>query len=470
MSLISSVPVWGSAIVLALAVWIAISIAFRTVVPTNMVHIVQSRGQTTSYGTGQESGNVYYCWPSWVPLIGVARIILPVNNFSINLRGYEGYDKERVPFVVHVTAFFRIADPTMASQRVADFERLKIELEQIVQGAARRVLAAHDINEIMIDRSKFGEMFTGEVASDLRHWGVVTVKNMELMDIHDAAESRVIANIMAKKASHIEMESRKEVAENKQKAEQAEIDARRAVDVSKQDALKQVGLRTAEVEKDVGVARQQALQEVKAQEAVTKAKEMDVIKVEQVQQANITKEAAVVAAEQDKQTVTIIAEGNLAAKQREAEGIKVEGEAKGAAEQAILLAPVNAQIALAEKIAQMPEYQAYLIGVETIKAHLGIGTAQAQALTAADIKVIANAGSPSAGVTNAMQLFSGKGGLEIGSMLETLATTPQGKGLLEAIKSHFAAPRAAQSGVEIVDGAERAAGENMPVAESATKP
>ncbi|MEI6806819.1 MAG: hypothetical protein WCK49_10000, partial [Myxococcaceae bacterium] len=228
-------------------------------------------------------------------------------------------------------------------------------------------------------------------------------------------------------ASHIEMESRTEVASNRQKAETAEIEAGRMI-----------GQRTAEKDQLVGIAQQQALQQVKIEEAITRAKEMEVIKVGQVQQAEIDKAAAIVVAEQQKQIAILTAEGKLEAAKREAEGVKINGEADGAAQQAILMAPVNAQIALADKIENSAAYQSYLIAIEAIKAHLGVGTAQAQALTAADIKVIANTGSVTAGVTNAMQLFSGKGGLEIGSMLEALGATPQGKELLNAIKTRFA--------------------------------
>jgi flotillin len=40
-----------------------VSILFRRVVSTNVVHIVQ-RGRTTMpYGTGLDAGNVYYAWP-----------------------------------------------------------------------------------------------------------------------------------------------------------------------------------------------------------------------------------------------------------------------------------------------------------------------------------------------------------------------------------------------------------------------
>jgi len=104
---------------------VIISILFRRVVSTNMVHIVQSRRKTSPYGTGQATGNVYYRWPSWVPFFGITVIALPVSNFDLSLQGYEAYDKDRVPFMVDVVAFFRINDTAIAAQRVASIEELQ---------------------------------------------------------------------------------------------------------------------------------------------------------------------------------------------------------------------------------------------------------------------------------------------------------------------------------------------------------
>ena len=109
----------GFAVPVALGVLLVLvvilAIAFRTVVETNSVHIVQSKKKTTSYGTGQAAGNVYYRWPSWVPVIGITRIKLPVSNFDLSLKDYEAYDKDRVPFMVDVTAFFRISKTDLAA-------------------------------------------------------------------------------------------------------------------------------------------------------------------------------------------------------------------------------------------------------------------------------------------------------------------------------------------------------------------
>ena len=427
-------------------------IGLRRVVPVNEVHIVQTRKNTVSYGKGFES-NTYYEWPTRLPIVGLTKVTLPVSNFSINLPEYAAYDKERVPFLVHVMAFFRISDSNTAAQRVASFDELQEQLTAIVQGAVRTVLAGHEIDQIMLDRSRFGEAFTKEVQPQLLSWGVEAIKNIELMDIRDTKESNVIHNIMAKRTSGIERESRLVVADNTRQAEMAEIAAKREVELSRQLAAEQVGLRTAEKDQKVGVANEQASQLVKEQQRETAAKEMNVVQVKNVRGAEIakevavieaaqakevsiveaeaTKQVAIVEAEGAKQQTVLTAEGKLEAARRNAEGISVEGSAKGAAETAILMAPVDAQIKLAEKIGSDKGYQEYLLGVRNIEATQAVGVAQAEALTKAQVKVIANGASPASGLSNVMDLFSAGGGTQIAAMLEGLAQSDEGRALLE---------------------------------------
>ena len=328
----------------------------------------------------------------------------------------------------------------------------------------RTVLAAHEIDQIMLDRSRFGEAFTKEVQPQLGGWGVEAIKNIELMDIRDAKDSDVIHNIMAKRTSGIERESRLVVADNSRQAEMAEIAAKREIEMSRQLAAEQVGLRTAEKDKNVGVANEQASQQVKVQQRETAAKEMDVVQVNTVRGAEIAREAAVIAAAQakdvaivqadaakqvavvsaegnkqvaivvaegQKQQTVLTAEGQLEAARRNAEGIALEGNAKGQAETAILMAPVDAQIKLAEKIGSDQGYQNYLLGIRNIEAAQAVGMAQAEALKSADVKVISNAGSPGKGLSSVMDLFSADGGTAIASMLEGLAQSPEGKKMLE---------------------------------------
>lgn len=426
---------------LGLVAWI---ISLRRVVSTNEVHIIQSSTKTVSFGKDQEAGNTYYEWPSWIPRIGIQVIKLPVSVFSLRLKDYEAYDSGRLPFVLDLEAFFRIENSNIAAQRVSHFQELNGQLTSILQGAARTILASKNIEEIMQGRSEFGIAFTGEVNEQLKAWGVTTVKNIELMDIRDSRGSQVIQNIMEKKKSEIERESRVVVAENKRAAENAEIDADREVEVNRQLAQQQVGIRTAEKEKEVGIANEKAKQEITEQQKVTTEKAMEVARVEQVKAAEIAKDVNIVRAEEQKQTeivkaegekqrTVLVAEGQLESERRNAEAILVKGQSVAEAEKLLQLAPVEAQIVLAKEIGENQSYQQYLITIRQVEASQAVGVEQAKALEKADIKVIANNGTVSGGLSGIGDLLSAGGGTNIGAMLEGLAQTPSGKAILEKI-------------------------------------
>lgn len=452
-------------------------ISLRTVVSTNEVHIVQSTKTTVSYGKDLKAGNTYYKWPSWLPIWGIKTTTLPMSVFNVALNAYAAYDKGRVPFIIDVMAFFRVTDPNVAAQRVSSYKELQMQLQSILQGAIRTILASSEIEEILEGRGKFGEMFTKEVDQQLREWGIQSVKCIELMDIRDDNQSHVIENIMAKKKSRIEMQSRMEVAENLQKAKEKEIEAQREVALKEQQALEQVGIRTAEKDKAVGITREKATQEVKTQAALTAERDMAVQQVQRVRTAEIQREVVVVTAEQEKrkavidaegeaaaaiaaaegqkrrdvilaegkaaaaiaeaqgqkQQTVLVAEGDLAKALKHAEGVQAEGLAKGEAEKALQLASVTAQTTLAEKIGENKGYQEYLLGIKRVEAGQAVGIAQAAALQAAEIKVIANTGDVSSGVNSLMDLLTPKGGTQLGAMIDGFVNTEAGAKVMAAL-------------------------------------
>jgi flotillin len=427
------------AVLALLTFWV---LTLRRVVSTNEVHIIQSSKRTVSYGKDQDSGNTYYEWPSWIPVIGINVIKLPVSVFSLRLKDYEAYDSGRLPFVLDLEAFFRIENSNISAQRVFSFQELNGQLTSILQGAARTILASKTIEEIMQGRSEFGDAFTKEVNEQLKAWGVTTVKNIELMDIRDSRDSQVIQNIMDKKKSEIEKESRIVVAENLKAAQNAEIDAQREVEINQQLALQQVGIKTAEKDKAVGIANEKSQQEIKMQQKITTEKAMEVARVENVKAAEIAKDVNVVKAEEQRQTeivkaegekqkTVLIAEGNLEAERRQAEAIQVKGQATAEAEKALQLAPVEAQIVLAKEIGENQSYQQYLITIRQVEANQAIGIAQASALEQSDIKVIANTGNVTEGISGIGQLFTAKGGTGMAAALEGLAQSEIGKQLLD---------------------------------------
>lgn len=412
-----------------------VALVFRRVVPTNAVHIVQSGKKTVSYGAGKGNGNTYYQWPAWLPFIGVTVTELPISVFNLNLKAYEAYDKDKLPFEVDITSFFRIDDSDVAASRVSSFEQLKEQLLIITQGTVRTVLANSHIEEIMTQRSTFGEKFTLEVTEQLKHWGVCPVKNIELMDIRDSEQNKVIHNIMAKKKSEIESESRQAVAMNIKNAQIAETNAKKESDVIIQDAELLVGQRTAEKNKQVGISQEKARQDIMEQAKITQQKEMEVVSVKTIRNAEITRDAAIVKADETKQVAIIQADGALQSKKLEAEGIEINGKAIGEAKKAELLAPVNAQLELARGIADNEKYTTYLVNIRTVEKDEKVGIEQAKALQTANIKVIANTGDPVEGVSNVMELFSSKGGTALAGMAEAFAQSDEGKLILSKLNN-----------------------------------
>jgi flotillin len=446
-------------------------LSLRRIVPTNVVHIVQRGDKTVSYGVGKGS-NVYYEFPRWIPKIGVMVRVLPVSNFDIDLAKYSAYDKDRVPFVVDVKAFFHISDTNKAAEKVESFIELKGQLENVVQGAVRSILAKSKLEEIMEERSLFGVQFTEAVNADLANWGVASIKNIELMDVRDAEGSSVIGQIMAKRMSAIDMESRTEVAKNTKLAEQAELTARQEIDVTKAEtekiageaqakSIQAIGIAKAEATKKAGIAEQQSISDIAQAERATAEQQMEVLKVQQVKQAEIDKEKEIIQAEMSKRKVEIQAEAEkfqvemdavakLEAQKKDAQGIQAVGEAeakviaaKGTseaeAEKAKQLASVIAQTELAKEIGENQGYQDYLIRVKTVDKEQIVEVAKAEslakALQSADLKILANSGDVQSGMNKFSDILSAKGGSQINGLLESLKQTEEGKAILGLLKN-----------------------------------
>ena len=418
-------------IVLFIIRWI---LSLRRVVKPSEVHVVRRTKSTEIYGQpnsdlgkDETAGNVYYEIPIWMPIWGVEVQVLPLSNFSVNLEDYEAYDKDKLPFVVDVTAFFRIADYRQAASRIEDNETLESHLTSIVQSAVRSILANDTLDQIMTQRSIYGEKFTEEVIENLKEWGIVPVKSIELMDVRDKEGEKVISNIMEKKKSCIDMESRKEVAKNRQEAREAEIAAEKAIAIKEQEKAEEVGKRTADQEKAVGIAQEKSKQEIAEQKKITQEKDMDVIQVKTVRQAEIDNQAAYVKKTKE-------AEANLVATKKEAEGIEAKGAAEATAKEKLGNAEVAPQIELAKEIGNNEGYQKYLIEIRKVDAIKEVGVEQAKNLGNADIKIIANAGGNlNEGLSSVMELFSAKGGQSLGAMLEALAGSEAGQQILNKV-------------------------------------
>ena len=378
-------------------------LGLRRIVKADQVHVVQRNNTSDVYGSSakENKGNTYYEFPEWLPKLGVTVKKLSTSIFDVNLTEYDAYDKDRLPFLVDIKAFFRISDFRVAASKVRDTKELEDQLKGIVQGAVRSLLAKEDLESIMSERAKYGNAFTQEVADQLKEWGVVAVKNIELMDIKDSHNSEVIANIMKKKKSAIEMESRTTVANNMKQAKEAEIVANQEVALKEQDSIREVGLREAQVKQEVGIANEKQMQQVQEQAKVTAEKEMEVKRVQEVKAAEIAKQAAEIDANKNKEVITINAEANVvrteadkkvailnaeanqqqtilnaeAQKQQitlkaeadlvtatnEAKGTEAKGKAQALAQELAKKASVQDQVTLAKEVGENQPYQDFLI-------------------------------------------------------------------------------------------------------------
>lgn len=440
-------------------------LTLRRIVPTNMVHIVQRNSKTVSYGVGKGS-NVYYEFPKWIPRFGVEVRELPVSNFGVDLPKYSAYDKDRVPFEVDVKAFFHIADTNKAAEKVASYQDLLQQLNNVVQGAVRSILAKSKLEQIMEERSMFGQLFTEAVKEDLKSWGVEPIKSIELMDVRDAQGSTVIRQIMDKRISAIDMESRTEVAKNTKIAEQAELEARKEVALTAAEtersageararSVQAIGIAEAESVKQRGIAEQQSLTEIARAEQKTAEEKMAVIKVNEIKQAEINKEKAIIDTEKEKRQTEIDSEADkfkvemeasaqLEAKKKEAEAIKTVGEAEAGvirakglseaeAKKEMELANVTAQTTLAQEIGENEGYQKYLITIREVEVRGEVDKVQyeslAQALNGADLKLLVNSGEVNSGLKSFSDILSSKGASATNGLIEGLKQTPEGAGL-----------------------------------------
>lgn len=424
-----------AAIVLALAlIFIGALLLFRRVVPPSEVHVVQSRRGASLYGSfATADGQVYYKWPAALPRLGVIVTTLPTAIFDVSVKGYEGYDKNRVPFTLDVQAFFRIEKFDLAAIRVKDGDELRSQLLAVLEGAVRVTLAGHTLDEILNSRSEFGAKFTEEVQAQLLEWGVVTAKQLELTDIRDSSGYAVISDMMEKHVSEINKTSRMAVAVNRKAAEVAEAEAEADIAVAKEKKRSKSESAAAVAEQEIGVAKETGVQRVLDARKDTEAKTIEVARTKRVGDETVAKEVAVVKAQADAQVTEAVAKGELASERLRAEGITAVGVAQAAAKEADLKAPVNAQILLADKIADSEGYQQYLIAIEATRAYTEVGRANAAALEKAGIKMVISGGTPSQGVDSVGSLFSANGGAQLGALLDSLSNSETGNSLLSRL-------------------------------------
>lgn len=405
-----------------LAVVLIIAMLWRSVVPQDQVHIVNTAKKSKPYGdqksvgekevdgqTVRSFGNVYYQFPHWIPIVGVVVKRLTLNVFQVNLDNYPSYDQNKVPFMVDFKSWFIIDNPLVAAKRIKDMNELEAQLQEMLQGIVRKTMAGRTIKEIMESRSELRDTFVREVGEQCRDWGV-KLNSIEFTDIRDmdGDEFRVIDDIKRVQSSAIEKERRIAEADNEKYARLSEIQNKKEADLEDVVAKETVETRDADRKKAVGIANEHAEQDIKAQAKITKEKEVAVSRAEQVGtaeyekekviiEANAKKEFEIIEADAERQSLSIEAQGQKQKDTLEGEGVAAKINAEGEAEANVIQKKGEARAIALDKEAEakkkLQEALKVELGAKAIDAQKDVGVANAQALADADIRILSGDGN-----------------------------------------------------------------------------
>ncbi len=439
---------WIAGLVLVF-IFLYIITQLRKVVPTNEVHIVQKWSSSVPFWRDFEWGNVYLDWPGWVPMVWIFVQKLPLSIFDIKLEWYQAYDSGKVPFQVDVTAFFVIKDPVTAAQKIYTIMELQNQLSETLKWVIRKTLASKDIIDIMESRIEIKQEFHAEILKEAWAWWV-ELKNVEFMDIRDADDSEVVANIMNKKRSQIEAESQIEVAENekrsiierenkaaearakaseaKSKADIIEFDAQRASELKKIENDQLTQNLNIEKEKMLTLQKEEAKQKFFEAEKITKQKELEIKQLEQEKNAEISKNIEIIKAEEQKQKMIIDAQAKKESVELEAQWEKnrIEAVWLAKAKEIDFLGTAQAKNK-AEMAKALNEFS--LQAIEFMMKELDVKLSEvvdlekAKSLAKADIKIISTGPNGWEWVNSFMELFSAKWGTNIWAMIEAAKNT-----------------------------------------------
>lgn len=436
-------------------IWLILMMSWRRVVPTNEYHIVQRSNKTVEYGKDRPAGNSYYAIPSFIPIFWVTVQVMPGTIFDITINNYDAFDSGRVPFMVDIAGFFRIDNPAIAAQRIKTIDELNSQLSAIVSSVARTILGKMDINDILETRSSLWDSFMEEISKNVKEFGLVCTKNIELMKIYDTPGSSIIYNIQKKKESQIERDAKISIAENNKEAREKEIESERQIELARIDKEKQVGEADAENRKIVEIAKQQAYQKINIEKKETIARELEAKMVQETNEAEIAKQKKIIEEEQEKavkvikaeaeaETLKKIAEGRKAAAKNDAEATieKAEAEAKAIqkkataeaeGEKAKKEATVADQVKLLQEISKNQEYSKYLQAIKAIEMFGLAEQKKAEALQKADIKYLATGSENKYGeflgkLGLGMETFKEFGGVEnVKTLIDTVMSSVKSK-------------------------------------------
>ena len=407
-------------VIIALIVLIiAIIFSLYKVVPADYAHVVVQRGKTRVFssdkkysGEGKYSSGgraAYYRVPSFIPGFGMNVHDMSLKILPINVPDFKAFDIDRARFLCDIMAYVAITDPVEAAKRFGgNLKEVEQQVSKVVQATTRDSTTKKTVREIINDREGIIAEIKDPLSKAISNWGL-SLKDIELVEFKDTADSQVIADISSIIEEQINSEARQKNAEQKKMARLKE-------------AIADEMARKREIERDEEVSKREQQRDklVAEKEKAALAEQLEVTKVDKVKNQEIEKEKARVLAEQEKVVARINAEQrkeveeiNKEQKRLEGEGDRIRreeqaiGEAapireSGTAEADIILKKLQAEAKgkddLQKALNQFGDAAIRALVAELIvEKDKEVGIAGAEALKYADLKVFAGGSDSEAG-------------------------------------------------------------------------
>ena len=407
----------GWSILIAFAVLVFIMMILRVIVPPEYSDVVIQGKKRKIYcsdvNINQSRKAIYYKIPKWVPVFGMYVKRIPLKVIEIQVKDYETFAQRNARFICDVSVYGKVNDPDIAAQRWPGntIDEFREGIKELIVAAIRNTTTKFPVEDVIAKKKEIADGIQESLEEDMKVYGF-DVTNVAVVGISDPPEgsTTVIRDISAKMEAEINAESRKQIAIKQKDAEIVEADALEKSEVRKKMAEQKIGEAEQEKQKAIYIIEQNAQEEA-----------MKVVRIKNVKAAEIKKEAVIVEAEGKKMAI-------IREKEGDAEGISKVGEAEASIIKAKGLAEAEAKEKMAQALNKFNEAAKIIRDIEKEER---VGLAGMEALSKSDLKLISTGE-----IKSFVDLFSGKGGANIGAMLETLKkTNPEGlKQFQEIIK------------------------------------
>ena len=397
----------------ALGFLLVIMMMLRVIVPPDYADVVIKRRKRKVYCSDPNINpamkTTYYKIPSWVPFFGMYVKRIPLKVIEIKVYEYETFAQRNARFICDVSVYGKVNDPDIAAKRWPGntIDGFRDGIREIIVAAIRNTTTKFPVEDVIAKKQDIASGIQESLDEDMKVYGF-DVTNVAVVGISDPPDARttVIRDISAKMEAEINAESRKQIAIKQKEAEIVEAETTEKSEIRKREAEQKIGEAEQIKQQAIYLAEQQAQEEA-----------MKVQRIQEVRAAEIEKDARILKAEGQKQYVVRTKEG-------EAEGIEKVGSAEASVVRAKGLAEAEAKEKMADALNKFNEAAKIIRDIEKEER---VGLAGMEALGTADLKLISTGE-----LRSFTDLFSAKGGANLGAMLHSMQQTDPGA--LEKIK------------------------------------